>query len=255
MTDRDHSAAHVRVRLPGERRSLSRSATRALDVLELFGDVRRALRAVEIARALDLTASTTHQLLKTMVDSAHLLFDAASKSYVPSPRLAGFGVWVTASYGTDQRIRTLMEDIHYRTREAVTLAAPNDLFMLIVDRAGWGETTERAERGLRISIFGSALGTAFLASLAEAEVRRLALRARIAEARMAAALEAVARARRAGVADGPSPNGEAWSLAVSLPVQGQLAPLVLGLSGPSGRIRERLDELRGELRDAARPPA
>ena len=82
-------------RRPGDRRSLSRSATRALDVLELFGQERRSLRAIEIAKALGLHPSTANQLLKTMVDSAHLTFDAVAKSYLPSPRLGRFGGWMT----------------------------------------------------------------------------------------------------------------------------------------------------------------
>lgn len=46
----------MRVKRPSERRSLSRSATRALDVLEYFGEARRPLRAVEISKALGLQA-------------------------------------------------------------------------------------------------------------------------------------------------------------------------------------------------------
>ena len=72
----------VRTRRPGERRSLSRSATRALDVLELFGQVRRPLRAVEVSRALDMHPSSTNQLLKTMVEAGHLIFDARAKAYL-----------------------------------------------------------------------------------------------------------------------------------------------------------------------------
>ena len=55
----------MRVMRAGDRRSLSRSATRALDVLEYFGQVRRPLRAVEIARQFSLHPSTVNQLLKT----------------------------------------------------------------------------------------------------------------------------------------------------------------------------------------------
>ncbi len=48
----------VNVRRPGDRRSLSRSATRALDVLELFGETRRPLRAVEMSKALGMHPSS-----------------------------------------------------------------------------------------------------------------------------------------------------------------------------------------------------
>ena len=93
LLTKQRPSARVRVKRPSERRSLSRSATRALDVLEFFGEARRPLRAVEISRVLGMHPSTTNQLLKTMVDSAHLVFDAHSKTYLPSPRLARFSTW------------------------------------------------------------------------------------------------------------------------------------------------------------------
>ncbi len=58
---------------PGGKRNLSKSATRALDILEYFAMVGRPLRAREIAQAFDFHASSTDQLLKTMVDSAYLI--------------------------------------------------------------------------------------------------------------------------------------------------------------------------------------
>ena len=103
-----HPAKNVQVRRPGERRSLSRSATRALDVLELFGEMRRPLRAIEMSKALGLHPSSINQLLKTMVESAHLTFDAHLKTYLPSPRLAQFSAWMLASCGGDEQFRDLL---------------------------------------------------------------------------------------------------------------------------------------------------
>lgn len=100
---------------PSDRRSLSRSATRALDVLEYFGVARQPLRAIEIARMLGMQPSTTDQLLKTMVDSAHLVFDARSKTYLPSPRLIGFSGWIIETYGAGEVLRELVRDVQQRT--------------------------------------------------------------------------------------------------------------------------------------------
>ena len=239
----------VRVKRPSERRSLSRSATRALDVLEYFGEARRPLRAVEIARALGLHASTTDQLLKTMVDSAHLVFDARTKVYAPSHRLARFGAWVVESYGAEERLQALVAAVQSATGEIATLTTPNDLFMQIVDLAGVSPSGQPTERGLRISIFGSAVGAAYLATLTDAEISRLASRARLPDAELAEVLASAERIRQEGFAEGPSADGNAWSLATPLPRRG-LSPIVLGVAGPVSRMREESVRLQAVMRTA-----
>lgn len=239
----------VRVKRPSERRSLSRSATRALDVLEHFGHVRRPLRAIEIAKALGLHASTTDQLLKTMVDSAHLVFDARTKTYVPSHRLAPFSAWIVESYGTDERLRALVAEVQAQTGDVVTLTTPNDLFMQILDLAGAGLGDRPTERGLRISVFGSVVGAAYLSTLAEPELARLVDRARLPDAELPELRASLQRIRRDGFAEGPSVDGVAWSLAAPLPALG-LSPLVLGLAGPTERVRDDCPRLRAIMRAA-----
>ena len=239
----------MRVRRPGERRSLSRSATRALDVLELFGHERRPLRAIEIAKALALQPSTVNQLLKTMVDSAHLTFDAVAKAYLPSPRLGRFSAWMTECFGASAWLQDLVRDVQQKTGEIVTLTTPNDLFMQVLDLAGSAAWGQDAGRGLRISIFGSAIGRAYLMTLPDAEIMRLALRARLATAQAREACVDMQRLRANGAADGPSDAGS-WSVAAPLPSGSFPAPLVLGLAGPEERIRGAVAELRVLLRGA-----
>lgn len=235
----------VRMKRPGDRRSLSRSATRALDVLELFATARRPLRAVEIAKALDMHASTTNQILKTMVDSAHLVFEARGKTYLPSPRLAEFGAWIVETYGANGRLGDLIRTVHAATGMTVTVTTPNDLFMQVIDLAVGDE--QHGERGLRVSIFGSAIGSAYLSMLDDGEVARLADRARIPKADVPAVLEGVARIRQDGYADGAVSHSPYWSIAV--PMRGLRVPTVLGLAGPQAEVRENLAQLYGIMRD------
>ena len=245
----------VRIKRPADRRSSSRSATRALDVLELFGQIRRPLRAIEISRALDMHSSTTNQLLKTMVGSAHLVFDAQRKTYLPSPRLAEFSAWIVESYGADGRLRSLIDDVHEHTGMVVTVTSPNDLFMQIVEAqipsiAGAADLNV-PERGLQISIFGSAIGSAYLAVLEEDDMRRLAHRARIGDEEIGQLIEIARQIRRDGYAVGPIAVDEsAWSLAMSLPSQGIRFPSVLGVSGPAKAVEGNLKELTRVMREA-----
>lgn len=237
----------------GDRRSVSRSATRALDVLEYFGQVRRPLRAIEIARHFSLHPSTVNQLLKTMVESAHLTFEAGTKTYLPSPRLTRFSSWMVETYGSDERLRGLITQIHAASGEVVTLTTPNDLFMQVVDLAGVDfahVTHDNAERGLRVSMFGSAIGAAYLSTLPQTEVRRLAKRARIPDGEHDKLLKRLVAIRINGFADGPSAEGSVLSVAVPLPSDCFTVPLVLGLAGPAGRVRIVLPQLAQMLQTA-----
>lgn len=254
ITPRPDSGSHlaVRVKRPTDRRSSSRSATRALDVLELFGRVRRPLRAIEISRALVMHSSTTNQLLKTMVDSAHLVFDAQAKTYLPSPRLAEFSAWIVESYGANGRLRGLVNEVHERTGMMVTVTTPNDLFMQIIlaaiSAADGGE--QMPERGLQISILGSAIGSAYLSMLDEAKIRRLALRARVTEDEVGALLETAQQIRESGFAFGPVATIEqVWSLAMPLPEQGISVPAVLGVAGPKETLQESIADLAKIVRE------
>ena len=250
---RDGAARRPRVlpvRLPGERRSMSRSATRALDVLEYFGQVRRPLRAIEISGALELHPSTTNQLLKTMVDSAHLTFDARTKMYLPSPRLVPFSGWMLRSYGASEQLHQLLWDVEAVTGGAVTLTTPNDLFMQIIDWAGTGPGVERTERGLRAPMFGTAVGMAYLMTLAEPEIRRLAYRGRLSEGQTSQLLGDIERACRKGIALGHSVDGQFGSLAVPLRHPGLPAPLVLGFAGEAERVLGDKDQLGAAIKTA-----
>lgn len=238
----------VRVKRPGERRSLSRSATRALDVLEAFGEARRALRAVEIARMLDLTPSSANQLLKTMVDSAHLIFDARTKTYQPSPRLAAVAAWIAETYDVGTRISDLVRDVHARTGLVATVTTHNDLFMQVIDLSG--PEGAGGERGLQISLFGSAIGSAFLSTREEAEVRRLANRARVPAGELPGILETLASIRETGHAAGPSTGDEIWSIAMPLPATVLQGQAVLGLAGPAALLQGRLEHYLAMLDDA-----
>jgi DNA-binding IclR family transcriptional regulator len=223
------------VKRPGERRSLSRSATRALDVLETFGTRRCPLRAVEIGAALNMNPSSTNQILKTMVDSGHLVFDARRKTYLPSARLTKFSRWNIELYNS--HIRDLLTDIGQRTGLVATATSPNDLFMQIVDSVV--PEGSAAERGLRISIFGSAIGAAYLSTLDEAEIKRLAWRARLTQEQTDALPAQVAAVRAQGFAEGPSAEERIWSIAIPLPDRVFDVPTVVGIAGPYEAVRNQ----------------
>jgi DNA-binding IclR family transcriptional regulator len=219
--------------------------------MELFGELRRPLRAIEVSRQLGMHPSTTDQLLKTLVDSAHLQFDSRTMSYRPSPRLLDFARWSIDVYGPNNWLRDLVRTVATETDLVATLTTPNDLFMQVIDMVR--PEGLRVERGQRIFMFGSATGSAYLSTLADVEVERLAGRARIAAAEVTAIAACLGDIRREGYADGANVTDAAdgvepmWSIAMPIP-QGQLPfPIVLGLSGPAGRVQAQRGPLAAGL--------
>lgn len=183
-----------------------------------------------------------------MVESAHLIFDARTKSYLPSPRLAEFSSWVTEVYGAGGGLRRLVNEVRDRTGMVATVTTQNDLFMQVIEIAT--TESERGERGMQVSLFGSAIGSAYLSMLDDDDVIRLAGRARVPDAELAAVLATVGEIRREGFADGASADETFWSIAIPLPLRGAQVPAVLGLAGDPELVRERRDALCLVMREA-----
>src|SRR5579859_7494960 len=98
-------------------RSCAVSAIRALDILGEFRRLRRPLRAVELVDALGFPTSSTDQLLKSLVESGHLIFNRRAKTYFPSARLSPFGSWMSGLYFGEDRISRALEEISVATGE------------------------------------------------------------------------------------------------------------------------------------------
>jgi len=245
------ASARCRIKRPDTQGSISRTASRALDILEYFGQIRRPSRAIDIARALDLHPSSTNQILKTLVDSSHLVFDGRAKTYQPSPRLAGFGAWITENYGSDLGLNNMLRAVEDRLGTIVTLSAPNDLFMQILDFVAPQPNLSSAQRGMQVSLFGSAaIGGAYLCQLPDREVERLAFRARMPRQALPAVFEKLKTARRDGFAFGQAGNAEFRSMAVPLPPGRTPVPMVIGIAGRPERIDRDRNSLFGTMQNA-----
>ena len=238
------------IRHPGERRNISKSAVRALDVLEHFAAVRRPLRATDIAHALDLHPSSADQLLKSMVDSGYLLIDPEGKLYRPSPRLLPFASWLAESFFGGDVLHDLVTAIAARTGQIVTLTAPQMGSLQLVDVATPPALAGLVRKGSRVSITRSTLGAAFLAAHDDRDIDRWI--ARTPEARhmdddARAELGASINVTRAqGYACGLSDH--LFSIALALPRPAAGIQLVLGLAGQPEFIEPRVEELHEQMR-------
>ncbi|MBB6190998.1 DNA-binding IclR family transcriptional regulator [Sphingobium wenxiniae] len=252
MTDDVHPA-DSRISLPGTRRNLAKSATRALEVLEYFAGMKRPLRATEISHAFGWHSSSTDQLLKTMVDSGYLIFEAARKLYRPSPRLVRFGGWLTGDYYGGERLYRLLNLVHSRSGEIVTLAVRQEDQMQVVDIVQPVNSPHAAPKGVKVPLIGSALGGAYLASRADGDIRQiieyLDRHRRDRQDRVPGIMEEVQAIRVRGHASGGiGVETDNWSIAMALPPCDADVGIVLGFAGPTRRIRSHEAELAALMR-------
>ncbi|MFC4595709.1 IclR family transcriptional regulator [Sphingobium tyrosinilyticum] len=239
----------ARMRKPYEQRSVSRSAARALDLLEYMAREQRPLRAKEIAGALGMHGSTALQMLKTLVDAGHLVFDASAKTYVPSHRLVDFGLWVADGYFGDGRVAALLQKLSDRSGEYVALFTQNDVWMQIIDARVPAEVEVPVEIGTRMPLFGSASGAALLAAWEDSEIARWMDRARLPRGDWDDMRAGIALVRHEGYAfGGVSEGNDARGFAMLLP-RSPLGPsLVVGLGGSSDRLESDRAEIVALMR-------
>ena len=66
---------------------MSKIVGRTLDFLEIFADQKRPLAASEIARLLDIAASSCHDVLQTLLERGYIYELTSRGGYYPTLRL------------------------------------------------------------------------------------------------------------------------------------------------------------------------
>jgi DNA-binding IclR family transcriptional regulator len=74
--------------------TLVKSAGRVLQIFEFFDEIQREARVAEIAERLHFPQSSTSVLLKCLTQLGYLDFDADSRTFLPSARVALLGAWL-----------------------------------------------------------------------------------------------------------------------------------------------------------------
>ena len=114
------------------RRATVKSASRTLEVLELFEEQRRPLRLKEIYQLLGYPQSSATNLLKSMVMMGYLNYSRKTWTYLPTARAAALGNWLLSFMYGQRDYESLLARIQRETDETVVLAAQNDLFIQYV---------------------------------------------------------------------------------------------------------------------------
>lgn len=238
-----------------------KSAVRVLAIFEVFESERRALTISELVERLGIPQSSTSTLMKSLVTKGFVEFEAETRRYRPSVRLAFLGNWVLGSTDVIAHIHALTRDLSKRTGETILIGAESGLFMQYLSII----TSPHLVRidlhpGVRRPLHLSGLGLMLLTLKTDPEIGRIVRRynaehdgeagPRLAEREVLAMVEA---ARRQGWCQTANLITEgAGSIATLLPLPRGERSLAVGIGSSFSRLQSRHEELRTALIEGVR---
>jgi DNA-binding IclR family transcriptional regulator len=238
-------------------RGTVKSAVRVLSILETFDDVRRPMRAGEIAARLDYPQSSTSYLLRDLVDLGYLDYDPVARTYIPTPRVALLGTWTASNTVSAGPLVRLARQAALETRRTITLAVRNGIHACYIHVQEPGDDPPlHVPIGTRRLLAWSASGFAILTAEREERIRPLVQRTN-AEARMAdpplnaaTVLAHVRRCRGQGwfFSDGMVTPGHGHVAMLLPPSMTDGRTVAIGVAGRGAGLRHGLVEVVGTLR-------
>lgn len=243
-----------------------KSAKRTLELFELFGELRRPARVVEIQKRLDLPQSSVSKLLRTFARMGYLQYDGENRTYYPTLRVALLGGWLHDQWFGHDSLLMSMEMLREKLGTSVLLGIQNDkhvLYMLALQALV--QPRPRLATGTLRPICRAAAGKALLMHKLDADIGRLVRRINAEEpderqhVNLKELLADLAKSRDRGYAlsEGAVVPGTSV-LAMPVPrLPGQPA-MALGVGAPQAWLQENLDfvaaTVQGQITEiAARP--
>ena len=155
----------------------SQSLERGLAILGCFTPVRPVLGIADIADELEMSRSTTHRYVITLV-ALGFLEQGASRKYRLGLRVTDLGMAALNSTGLREHAHPYLEELRQRTSYTTSLAVLDGAEILYVDRArsfrrGQGKIDLGLGLGSRLPLHCTAMGKLLLANLPEDEQREL----------------------------------------------------------------------------------
>ena len=236
-----------------------KSAVRVLDIFEAFDAEQRSLTISELVDLLAIPQSSMSTLIKSLVAKGFVEYDAQSRRYRPSVRLAFLGNWVLGNTDVIARLHALAQRLSEATGETVMVGAENGLFMQYLSTIVSPQAMRfQLHPGARRPLHRSGFGMMLLSQKDDSDVGRIVRRYNSefdepAENRLPESTirEHVAEARKQGwfVSKNLFVEG-GGSLATLIPLPGDQRTLAIGFGGPVNRLTDRVDELRETLLEA-----
>lgn len=151
-----------------------KSASRTLEVLELFMDERRPLRLNEIYKSLNYPQSSATNLLKSMVMMGYLNYNRATMTYLPTMRVSALGSWLPSMMNREGGLVSLVDEVQRRTDETVGLVAQNDLHIqYIILKTPSHEYKMAPSEGTMRLMVDSSSGIALMSRMRQREIDKI----------------------------------------------------------------------------------
>jgi len=149
-----------------------KSASRVLEILEIFDEPDRTFSVMEVARRLDYPQSSTSELLRSLVAQGYLLHDRKARTYHPTARVAVLGAWVQPSLFRDGKLLPLMDALAEECGEAVVLGSTVGVELKHVHVVG-GSLPQRLRGATCHHLLRSPFGWTLLSTLWRENVRKI----------------------------------------------------------------------------------
>jgi len=230
-----------------------KSAVRVLDIFEAFEAEQCALTISELVELLQIPQSSMSTLIKSLVAKGFVEYEAETRRYRPSVRLAFVGNWALGSTDVIARIHAMAQRLYDESGETVLIGAENGLYLQYLSLVLSSHTLRLAlHPGLKRPIHRSGLGIMLLTLKNDAEIGRLVRRYNSEltdetepRASPSEVLVMVADARAGGwYLSSNLMNFGSSSLATLLPLPRAQSMLAIGFAGPMSLLSERREELR-----------
>ena len=229
-----------------------KSASRVLEILELFDEGRQEVTVMDVARSLDYPQSSTSELLACLVKQGYLVRDRSARTYRPTARVPLLGAWVQPSLFRHGKLLPMMDELHDDCGNPVILSSMVGVGLKHVHVVGKVPSTLRA--GTEHSLMHSPLAHALLSHSTREMTRKLIHRLnsetvethRVRYEDFANGLDDV---RKRGFSCGQVAPALA-ALGVLLPQTAGQELLSLGVILPEAEIDERRDGVVRDIRSA-----
>jgi DNA-binding IclR family transcriptional regulator len=151
-----------------------KSAARVLSLLEFFDDIKCEASVAEVADRHGWPHSSTSVLMRSLVTLGYLHYDAGSRTYMPSMRVALLGDWLKVTPFLHGELTQLLRYLNESTGETIVLAAQNGLhvqYMRVLQ--GTNVVRMHLHIGARRPMLNSGTGRMLLTTMDDASVRKL----------------------------------------------------------------------------------
>jgi DNA-binding IclR family transcriptional regulator len=234
--------------------SISRSVSRAFEVMEVFKETRRPATATEIRQKLACPHSSAVAVLHNLVELGYLSYNEQVHRYFPTGKLSSLGTWVQPVLKGSGKIRYIADAIALETGHSTAITCRNSIFLNIVYvRRGHNPQSEQFSAGIGVSLPRSIPGIAILAQMTDDDVRETVQKinqwSKKARAEQQSDLDdvmiAVHAAREQGAAIGFDWSFEGTG-AVAAPLRSPFDNNLLAISttGPTRLIKPRAQEIQ-----------